>query len=143
DEALSFEGETGPYLQYAVVRAAGVFEKMAAAGGPTPEEAQRMAIEAVFDVPEGEDAEEHWALAGAIARFRQQVSPAVAGLELSLLAKYAFALAQRFNTFYHRYPVMKETDPRWRRLRVVLTALFIARMRGVLALMGIPIPERM
>jgi arginyl-tRNA synthetase len=143
DEALSFEGETGPYLQYAVVRAAGIFEKMAATGGPTLEEAERLAAEAVFDLPEGEDAEEHWGLAIAIARFREQVSQAVGALELSVLAKYAFTLAQRFNTFYHRYPVMKETDPRWRRMRVVLTWLFIARMRRALDLMGIPVPDRM
>jgi arginyl-tRNA synthetase len=143
DEALSFEGETGPYLQYAVVRAAGIFDRMAAAGGPTFEEAARLAREASFDVPDGEEAEEHWALAVAIYRFREQVRLSVATLELSLLAKYAFALAQRFNTFYHRFPVMKEADPRWRRLRVVLTWLFIVRMRRVLALMGIPVPERM
>jgi arginyl-tRNA synthetase len=143
DEALSFEGETGPYLQYAVVRARGIFEKMAAAGGPGEDEAAALAANATFDLPEGPDAEEHWALATQIARFHETVAQAIAGLELSLLAKYAFALAQRFNTFYHRYPVMKEPDPRWRRARVVLTWMFIARMRRALDLMGIPIPDRM
>jgi len=61
--------------------------------------------------------------------FRETVAQAIAGLELSLLAKYAFTLAQRFNTFYHRYPVIKEPDERWRRARVVLTWMFIAQMR--------------
>jgi arginyl-tRNA synthetase len=143
DEALSFEGETGPYLQYAVVRARGIFEKMAASGGPDETAAADLANEAAFDLPEGADAEEHWVLATQIARFRETVAQAIAGLELSLLAKYAFALAQRFNTFYHRYPVMKEPDERWRRARVVLTWMFIAQMRRALGLMGIPIPDRM
>ena len=143
DEALSFEGETGPYLQYAVVRARGIFEKMAAQGGPSEAVAAGWAAEATFDVPEGPDAEEHWALAAQIARFRETVAQAVGGLELSLLAKFGFALAQRFNTFYHRYPVMKEPDERWRRARVVLTWLFIAEMRRACDLMGIPLPERM
>jgi len=143
DEALSFEGETGPYLQYAVVRARGIFEKMAAAGGPGEGEAALLAVDTPFDLPDGPDAEEHWALATQVARFRETVAQAIAGLELSLLAKYTFTLAQRFNTFYHRYPVMKEPDPRWRRARVVLTWMFIAQMRRALDLMGIPIPDRM
>ena len=143
DEALSFEGETGPYLQYAVVRAAGIFEKMARAGGPDEDEARRLAESAAFDLPDGKDAEEHWGLLVQMARFQENVRQAVSSLELSLLAKYAFALAQRFNTFYHRYPVMKEPDPVWRRGRVVLTWLFMAQMRRTLGLMGIPVPERM
>ncbi|HEU4401886.1 MAG TPA: arginine--tRNA ligase [Candidatus Polarisedimenticolia bacterium] len=143
DEALSFEGESGPYLQYAVVRAAGIFEKMQAAGGPVEAEAASWARQAGFDLPDGEAAEEHWALAMQIARFRETVAQAVEGLELSQVAKYAFALAQRFNSFYHKYPVMKEADPRWRRARIVLTHLFAARMRQTLDLMGIPVPARM
>jgi len=143
DEALSFEGETGPYLQYAAVRAAGIFERMQAAGGPGTTDAARMALEGGFDVPDGPDAEEHWALAHMIARFREAVSQAGASLELSVLAKFAFTLAQRFNTFYHRYPVMKEADPRWRACRVALTWLFVMQMRRACALMGIPIPDRM
>ncbi|HET8948525.1 MAG TPA: DALR anticodon-binding domain-containing protein, partial [Candidatus Polarisedimenticolia bacterium] len=143
DEALSFEGETGPYLQYAAVRAAGIFERMRASGGPGETEAAQMALEAGFDVPDGPDAEEHWALAHMIARFREAVSQAGASLELSVLAKFAFTLAQRFNTFYHRYPVMKEADPRWRASRVALTWLFLMQMRRACSLMGIPIPDRM
>jgi arginyl-tRNA synthetase len=143
DEALSFEGETGPYLQYAVVRAAGIFGKMSASGGPDLDEARRLADAATFDLPQGPDAEEHWELLVQIARFQENVRQAVASLELSLLAKYSFSLAQRFNTFYHRYPVMKEPDPVWRRSRVILTGLFIAQMRRALDLMGIPVPARM
>ena len=143
DDALSFEGETGPYLQYAAVRASGIFERMSASGGPGETEAGRLAIEAAFDVPEGPEAEEHWALAHLIARFREAASQAAASLELSLLAKFAFGLAQRFNTFYHRFPVMKEPDPSWRAARVTLTWLFLAQMRRACSLMGIPIPDRM
>jgi arginyl-tRNA synthetase len=143
DEALSFEGETGPYLQYAAVRAAGIFGKMEASGGPGEREAELLSRDAAFDVPDGPDAEEHWALACLLARFEEQAAQAASTLELSLLAKYAFTLAQRFNTFYHRYPVMKEPDPRWRTARVALTWLFLAQMRRALELMGIPVPERM
>jgi arginyl-tRNA synthetase len=143
DEALAFEGETGPYLQYSVVRAAGIFDKMAAAGGPDLAEAARLAPQTPFDLPEGEAAEDHWELVTLIARLPETVALAVDNLELSYLAKYAFTLAQRFNSFYHKYPVMKESDRRWKEARTVLTWLFISRMRQALDLMGIPIPSRM
>ncbi len=143
DEALSFEGETGPYLQYAAVRAGGIFEKMAASGGPGEAEALRAALKEPFDLPTGDAAEEHWALLLQIARFRETVSQAIEALELSQIAKFAFILAQRFNTFYHKYPVMKENDPRWKSARATLTALFLGQMRRALGLMGIPIPPRM
>ncbi|HYS07013.1 MAG TPA: arginine--tRNA ligase [Candidatus Dormibacteraeota bacterium] len=143
DEALSFEGETGPYLQYAVVRAGGIFEKMATAGGPDETTAARWARETTFDLPPGEAAEEHWALLTLIARFRETVQQAVESLELSQIAKYAFTLAQRFNAFYHKYPVMQEPDPRFKQVRVVLTYLFLSQMRHAFGLMGIPEPERM
>jgi len=143
DEALAFEGETGPYLQYSVVRAAGIFDRMAAAGGPDLEEAARLAPETRFEMPEGEAAEDHWELVTLIARLPETAALAVDNLELSYLAKYAFTLAQRFNSFYHKYPVMKESDPGWKEARIVLTWLFISRMRQALDLMGIPIPPRM
>jgi arginyl-tRNA synthetase len=143
DEALAFEGESGPYLQYAAVRAMAIFEKMAAGGGPGEEEASRLARAADFDLPPGDAAEDHWALATQIARFRETVALAVQGLELSQIAKYTFGLAQRFSSFYHKYPVMKEPDPRWHRARVVLTYLFLGQMRRALEVMGIPVPPRM
>ena len=143
DEALSFEGETGPYLQYAAVRAAGIFQKMARAGGPDETQAARWALEAPFDLPQGDAAEEHWGLLMHIARFRETVAQAVEMLELSQIAKYAFTLAQRFNSFYHKYPVMQEPDERLKRARAVLTYLFLAQMRHAFHIMGIPEPERM
>jgi arginyl-tRNA synthetase len=143
DEALSFDGETGPYLQYAAVRAKGIFEKMAAAGGPDEARAARWALETTFDLPPGEAAEEHWTLLLLIARFRETVGQAVESLELSQIAKYAFNLAQRFNAFYHKYPVMHEPDRRFQESRAVLTYLFLSQMRHAFALMGIPEPDRM
>src|SRR5256712_5273554 len=143
DEALSFDGETGPYLQYAVVRAGGIFQKMAAAGGPDEKAAAVWALEGSFDLPRTDAAEEHWALLTLIARFRETVRQSVDSLELSQVAKYAFNLAQRFNGFYHKYPVMQQPDARWKKSRVILTYLFLAQIRRAFDLMGIPEPARM
>ncbi|MGH9750131.1 MAG: arginine--tRNA ligase [Candidatus Polarisedimenticolia bacterium] len=143
DEALSFEGESGPYVQYAAVRATGILEKIVAGGGPDGAAAARLALEGTFDLPPGEAAEEHWALLLQMSRFRETVAQAVESLELSQVARYAFGLAQRFNSFYHKYPVLKEPDPRWREARVALTWLLRSRLRQACSLIGVPIPERM
>jgi arginyl-tRNA synthetase len=143
DEALAFEGETGPYLQYSAVRAAAILEKSIAAGGPGPAEAAGLARETRFDLPPGEAAEEHWELAMLLARLPETVALAVDHLELSYLARYAFTLAQKFNSFYHKYPVIKESDRPFREARSVLTWLFLGRMRQTLDLMGISVPPRM
>jgi arginyl-tRNA synthetase len=67
----------------------------------------------------------------------------VEALELSLYGKYLFSLAQQFNVFYHHHPVLHENDPGRRRLRVLLTDLFLRQMRRGLSLLGIPVPELM
>jgi arginyl-tRNA synthetase len=161
DEALSFEGETGPYVQYAAVRAHSIFEKLADRWGVDAEEMVR-ALErnAGDELPGGgkvvpldttqlrerlEDDEhgELWALVLALARFEEAARHAATSLELSGLAKYAFTLAQHFNRFYHRYPILQEEDPRERSLRVLVADLFRRQLATALDLLGIPLPDRM
>ena len=143
DEALAFEGETGPYLIYSAVRAANILRKLreregSAAADIDPEDAQ---IDRDYlNSPEGL---EHWALLSALARDRWVARQAVDSLELSLFGKYLFSLAQQFNFFYHHHPVLQEKNPSRRRLRILLTDLFLRQMERGLGLLGIPIPERM
>ena len=106
DEALSFEGESGPYLQYAVVRANNIFNKLKERHGL--DEAAVLAAVSSGGVEtiaaSGEEADDLWGLVFEAARLDEIVDQAVRTLELSVVAKYAFALAQSFNGFYHRVP---------------------------------------
>src|SRR5439155_22449708 len=105
DEALSFEGESGPYLQYAVVRANNIFAKLRERLG-TDEAAVAAALPSTPAAPLTDgSAESHelWGLVLDAARLDEIVDQAVRTLELSVVAKYAFGLAQQFNAFYHRY----------------------------------------
>jgi arginyl-tRNA synthetase len=145
DEALSFEGESGPYLQYAVVRANNIFAKLkdregldvAALLAALP----RLAPDALTD---GSDAShELWGLILEAARVDDVVEQAVRTLELSVLAKYAFALAQQFNGFYHAYPVLKEERADVRQWRAVAIEYYRRQLTTALALMGCTVPERM
>jgi arginyl-tRNA synthetase len=145
DEALSFEGESGPYLQYAVVRANNIFAKLKDREGldaagvlaalPTA------SPDAIADG--GDDSHELWGLVLEAARLDEVVDQAVRTLELSVVAKYAFALAQQFNGFYHAYPILKEERAGVRLWRAAAVAYYRRQLTTALDLMGCSVPERM
>jgi arginyl-tRNA synthetase len=144
DEALAFEGESGPYLQYAVVRAQNIFAKLREREGL--DEAGVLAR--LRAVPPGELAGEGgthdlWALMLEASRLDEIVEQVVRTLEFSVLAKYAFGLAQMFNAFYHRYPILNEEQPDARMWRAGAVAYVRAQLTRALDLMGIAVPSRM
>ena len=145
DEALSFEGESGPYLQYAVVRANNIFAKMKERHG-TDAAAVMAALRTVPpDVlaSETEEAHDLWALILEAARLDEIVDQAVRTLELSVLAKYAFGLAQAFNGFYHRYSILNEERQDARVWRAAAVAYYRAQLTRALDLMGCTVPSKM
>ncbi len=144
DEALNFEGESGPYLQYAVVRANNIFQKLRDRTGITEE----TALAGLQETPAGElngegGTQDLWNLVLDAARLDEIVEQAVRTLELSVLAKYAFGAAQTFNKFYQKYPILNEERLDLRRWRAAGVAYFRAQMTRALDLMGIPVPPRM
>jgi arginyl-tRNA synthetase len=147
EEALSFEGETGPYLQYAVVRANNIFNKLREREGLSEEDLLTglSSLSTQELESEGADADPHdlWALVFESGRLDEVVDQTIRALEFSVLAKYAFGLAQLFNAFYHRYPILNEEDPARRRWRAAGVAQFRTQMTRVLDLMGIEVPTRM
>jgi arginyl-tRNA synthetase len=145
DEALSFEGESGPYLQYAVVRANNIFAKLKEREG-TDAAALRAALASLAPdaIADGSDASHDlWGLVLEAARLDDVVEQAVRTLELSVLAKYAFALAQQFNGFYHAYPVLKEERADVRQWRAVAIEYYRRQLTTALDLMGCAVPDRM
>jgi arginyl-tRNA synthetase len=147
EEALSFEGETGPYLQYAVVRANNIFHKLKEREGLTDADLLAGLESARTDELIGNDAEpslhDLWALVFEAARLDDIVEQTVRGLEFSVLAKYAFGLAQLFNAFYHRYPILNEEDQDRKRWRAAGVVYFRTQLGRALELMGIEVPARM
>jgi arginyl-tRNA synthetase len=138
DEALAFEGDTGPYLQYSAVRAAKVFEKLAAQGLAGSAEADAEAA-AAATVPD-----DLWELAFACARTREVVAKALASLEFSLLAAHTRDLAQLFHKLYHEHSVLHAEDEAVRALRRGVFRVFGETIREILEeLLGIPVPAEM
>jgi len=143
-DALSFEGDTGPYAQYAVVRASNIFRK----GGLDPDDfcrdaANRVSTDDFAGFLNGESANDIWELWLAAAKTSYIVSQCIATTEPAYLAKHAFQLAQLFNTFYHRYPILSEADERRKKFLLATVAVVRRELICVLATMGISVPPVM
>jgi len=148
-EALSFEGETGPYCQYSAVRANSIFRKLdVAAQAEASELISRAGADAsvkqeLAQVLEGESGDEIWSLITLAARLDEAVSQAASAAEPSVLAKYTFNLARAFNLFYHRHRIIAEEDTRRRAVLVTVADLARRQLTSALATLGIEVPERM
>jgi arginyl-tRNA synthetase len=145
DEALSFEGESGPYLQYAVVRANNIFNKLKERDGldETAVAAALPSIASTVLCADDEEARDLWGLILEAARLDDVVDQAVRTLELSVLAKYAFGLAQAFNGFYHKYQILNEERQDARLWRAAAAAYYRAQLTRALELMGCSVPQKM
>jgi arginyl-tRNA synthetase len=143
-EALSFEGETGPYCQYAVVRATNIFRK----GNLDPETFCREGACPVSGAEfseylEGETANEIWELWLAAAKTSYIVEQCIATTEPAYLAKHAFQLAQLFNYFYHRHPILSEADEGRKKFLLATVAVIRRELIRVLGVLGITVPPLM
>jgi arginyl-tRNA synthetase len=139
-DALSFEGETGPYVQYAIVRAANIFRKADIA----PEEALRQSenIDAAeyFSGEDGDSLWEMWLLASKSVHVLER---SIQSTEPAYLAKYAFQLAQQFSNFYHRHHILTESDPARKTSLLATAAVAQRELIRALGWMGIEAPDVM
>jgi arginyl-tRNA synthetase len=145
EEALSFEGETGPYLQYTYVRLNSIFRKLR-------ERESRPAADILAEVQRripplsslsNKEMDDLWDLVVFASQLEEEVWLSAQTLEFARLAKFAFALAQKANGYYHQYPVLAEEDGRLKSLRLLVLAFVRDVLKTALSLMGIPLPERM
>ncbi len=140
-EALSFDGETGPYVQYAVVRAANIFRKLT-----ETDPHARFSWRDVDAASLGQFLSENddiWELVYQASRLPEVVRQAAQSLELSQVGKYAFYLAQKFNLFYHKYHILSEPDANRRMNLLLAVHLVRCQLQKALDLLGCEIPPRM
>jgi arginyl-tRNA synthetase len=140
-DALSFEGETGPYIQYAVVRARNIFRK----GETTPEAVLTAFAESggVSHYLAGDENEDIWALWLRAGRRTLVLEQCIAASEPAYLAKQAFQLAQEFNNFYHKHHILTEGDPARKTFLLATAAVALRELMEVLSWLGIESPEAM
>jgi arginyl-tRNA synthetase len=143
-EALAFEGETGPYLQYSVVRARNIFRKLqeaqpdwsvSALARVSPQE-----LKAFFG---GEDGSAFWEMTLLATQLETSADQAIEAQEPAVFAKYAFRLAQAFSNFYHHHRILSEPDAARQRFLLYLVSIVNETLCRALDLLGIEIPGRM
>jgi arginyl-tRNA synthetase len=152
-EALAFEGESGPYCLYAVVRANSIFRKLGAEAVASAEKVfhavttiegtDGKTLEQVSQILEGEGSDEIWSLMILAARFEEAVTQSAAQAEPAYLAKYVFNLARSFNLFYHHHKIIQEKDEVRRAVLIAVTDFTRRQLTTALATLGIEVPDRM
>jgi arginyl-tRNA synthetase len=140
NDALSFEGETGPYCQYAVVRIRGIWRKGADRPTPTNSALSSEALASILDGTQGDDL---WELALLAGSLETRVEAALKSQEPAFVAKYCFELSQSFNNFYHKHHILSEADSVRKEFLLALCAIVESQLVSALGLLGIEAPERM
>jgi arginyl-tRNA synthetase len=139
-EALSFEGDTGPYVQYAAVRAGNILRKLAERGEALPDFTRELDQEALARQLASED---YWQVLLMASKSDAAIERAIASGEPAHVAKYAFQLAQAFNNFYHGTQVLSEENREKRIFLLWLTSYVRGQLERTLAVLGISVPEYM
>jgi arginyl-tRNA synthetase len=145
DDALSFEGETGPYLQYTAVRLNSIFRKMEEREGKSAAAIEKFLAEADFPLEAlaAQELADFWDVVLCAAKFEEEILHSIESLEFSHLAKFAFNLCQKLNGYYHKYQVLAEENVVLKNIRTATIFFGQKILSRALDLMGVPVPERM
>jgi arginyl-tRNA synthetase len=140
-DALSFEGDTGPYIQYAAVRVRSIFRK----AGVTPEAVlmKFAELDEIGSYLEGEASKDIWSLWLRAGRRTLVLEQCITTSEPAYLAKHAFQLAQEFNNFFHNHHILSEEDPARKAFLLATAAVALRELIVVLSWLGIESPEAM
>jgi arginyl-tRNA synthetase len=145
EEALAFVGETGPYIQNAVVRARNIFAKLEAEGHRVSSLLERAAALELSPFLEGEEGDEVWSLLLLMSRSEEVAEQSIRAQDVALFAKHTFAVAQAFHSYYQKpkYSLLYAESADQRAFRTLVVDAFVRQMETLLGLLGIPIPDRM
>jgi len=139
-EALSFEGETGPYVQYSAVRARNILRKLEERGERIPDFRAELDTAAMARQLQFED---FWQMLLAASKVDLAVENAVHSGEPAHVARYAFQLAQAYSNFYQKYKIIDEPDREKKVFLLWMTDFFRRQLERTGAILGIQIPEYM
>ena len=145
EEALNFEGETGPYLQYTLVRINSIFRKLKEREGFEDKDLQALlsSQEIALELLSEQERNDFWDVVFYASQLDEEVLHSIRSLEFSHLAKYSFNLSQKFNAYYHQYSILAEENREIKNIRILTIHTVKETLQKALFLMGIPQPELM
>uniref|UniRef100_Q01U38 arginine--tRNA ligase n=1 Tax=Solibacter usitatus (strain Ellin6076) TaxID=234267 RepID=Q01U38_SOLUE len=139
-EALSFVGETGPYLQYIAVRAGRVLSKLTERGEELPDFTKELGAEAMARQMATED---FWQMLLAASKADSALENAISAGEPAHMARYGYQLAQAFSNFYEKYPILNEENREKKVFLLWMTDFFRRQLERTADVLGIQIPAYM
>jgi arginyl-tRNA synthetase len=139
-EALSFVGETGPYLQYIAVRAGRVLSKLTERGEALPDFSKELGGDAMARQLATED---FWQMLLAASKADSALESAISAGEPAHMARYGYQLAQAFSNFYEKYPILNEENREKKVFLLWMTDFFRRQLERTAEVLGIQIPEYM
>jgi arginyl-tRNA synthetase len=137
-DALSFEGETGPYVQYAIVRIRNIFRK----AGLSPEQVLAD-FASLAPAVTSDFSDEIWAIWLRASKRSLMLDQCITTSEPAYVARHVFQLGQEFNNFYHRHHILTEEDPARKTLLLATAAIALRELTTILSWLGIESPEVM
>lgn len=144
NEALSFEGDTGPYIQYSIVRSRSILKKAIESGITTSDVLSSDVRQPGFDsITDSEEKAITWQFLFDLSRYDDIMLQAFEALDLSLIASFAYDMAQSFNKYYHKYSILKEENREIQQARIGIVKHYGEIMSAIADVLGLPIPERM
>jgi arginyl-tRNA synthetase len=145
EDVLNFEGETGPYLQYTLVRINSIFSKLKKIRNIDKEdiELKILSHQLSLDLITGEELDDFWELVFYASKLDEEVLHSIHTLEFLHLAKFTFNLCQKFNAYYHKYSIIQEKNESIQNARILTIYFIYKTLKEALDLMGIPKLERM
>lgn len=136
-DALAFEGDTGPYLQYTLVRINSILRKLADGDAAAAERKLSVAV------LEDKEYDILYEILLHVSLLETQVELAIKNSEISIIANYTYTLCQKANHYYHLFPIIAEKNLEIKHIRLSLILLVKNKLEKLLAVMGIPVPEKM
>jgi arginyl-tRNA synthetase len=133
-ESLSFNGNTGPYLQYMTTRIHSIFRK-----------AEERGLNGYKDIDSGDKLglPEEWEILTLLADFPGRVEAAAKELNPGLIAAYCYDLARAFSRYYHDHSVINNEDTEVSLIRLRLTAAVLQVLNNAFGLINIPALDKM
>jgi len=149
-DALAFEGDTGPYLQYTMVRINSILRKLKEREAAQEDQsldfdeaAYRVNAQLDSSVLDKKEYGIMYEILLELSLLENHVQNAIDNHELSGITNYAYSLCQKFNHFYHLFPIISEKNPQLKQLRLQLVLLAKAQLQKLFSIIGIPTPEKM
>jgi len=132
--SIKFEGDTGPYVQYACARIKSIARKAAERGFEFPPKDVDWSLL---------DSKWECAVSCQLSQYQQTLRLAADKLDTSGLVAYSLELAKSFNAFYRECPVLVAESPALRQARLALSAAVMAILEDILTTLTIPVPDAM